>query len=479
MRKPLRDVSNAKTATKSANIHKKISANDGGQAGDDSLDRLLLAHSDLSTLLRQIDELVVQALQLKGNDRRKEIKQFADVLSDMQTSLKPWVSRFQKAVLSQSTGPENKSEQLEERKALDVSKECTNIAAESPEEAKWESLVSPSPLVSWRAGCNAENGRQLFLLTPLPQKKASLSKYQASSLRAVEMIPSDEVAHPLSLPDSVGNLGNDLQEAASAKPNPKMAFNIEMTKTAADNLQSDCASPEKVSNKNCSLIIMTPCMKMSPPKSCILLEPESAFSAKKNHVVHRATPYPTEVHKYSVSQDSESSSDQSSDDLKLKYPELYGISKENLRKKMEAEDSPNWIVSPPKTCVIMDPSNEPLLKNHSDNCLLLKTTAVSNRECDFSAIKTKGCRGDHATTTSKNELQGITRTLDLAEFTPMMKEPMSSFRMGKHPGENTLKKELWTRFEAASTRGGCVNSSLLQNTTKKGFLDILDEASDA
>lgn len=57
---------------------------------------------------------------------------------------------------------------------------------------------------------------------------------------------------------------------------------------------------------------------------------------------------------------------------------------------------------------------------------------------------------------------------------------MSSFRLGKHPGENTLKKELWTRFEAASSHGVCFNtSSLLQNSTKKGFLDILDEASDA
>ncbi|KAH6782323.1 hypothetical protein C2S52_000948 [Perilla frutescens var. hirtella] len=470
MRKPLRDVSNAMTAIKSANIYKKIYADDQGQAGDDSLDRLLLVHSDLSTLLRQIDELVVQALQSKGNDGGKDIKQFADVLSDMQTSLKPWVSRFQKTVLSQSTGPENKSEHSEERKALGVSKECANTAVESPEETKWESLVSPSPLVSWRAGCNTENGRQLFLLTPLPQKKASVSKYQASYLRAVENIPSDEVAHPLSLSDSVGNLGNDLQDV-SAKPNPKMAFNIEMTEAAVDNLLTDCASPEKVSNKNCSLFIMTPCMKMSPPKSCILLESVSAFPGKKNHVVHRATPFPARVHSYSESQDSESSSDQSSDDLKLKYPELYGINKDNLHKKMEAGDSPNWIVSPPKTCVIMDPSNEPLLKNRSDNCL--------HEEGDFFAIKTDECQGNHATT-SKNKLQGIIRTLDLAEFTPMMmKEPMSSFRMGKHPGENTLKKELWTRFEAASTHGICANSSLLQNTTKKGFLDILDEVSDA
>lgn len=61
----------------------------------------------------------------------------------------------------------------------------------------------------------------------------------------------------------------------------------------------------------------------------------------------------------------------------------------------------------------------------------------------------------------------------------MMKEPMSSMRMGKHPGENTLKKELWMKFEAATAHDFCLNGSLLQESTKKGFLDILDEASDA
>lgn len=41
-----------------------------------------------STHWLQIDELVVQALQLTSNNGRKEIKQFADVLSATQTSLK-------------------------------------------------------------------------------------------------------------------------------------------------------------------------------------------------------------------------------------------------------------------------------------------------------------------------------------------------------------------------------------------------------
>ncbi|XP_047963274.1 uncharacterized protein LOC125207818 [Salvia hispanica] len=480
MRKPLRDVSNAKAANKSASIYNKISKDDGGKAGGDSLDRLLLVHSELR---RQIDELVAEALKLKGNDRRDEIKQFAETLSDMQTSLKPWVSIFQKAALSQSTVPEkNTSAEPVETKALYVSKENTNTAAESPEETKFESLVSPSPLVSWRAGCNTESGRQLFLLTPMPQKKAFSSKHHVSSLHEVEKIPLDEAAHLVYLSDAVQNLGNDLNGGLSAKPTPKVAFDTEKTKAVVDKPVTDCASPEKASTTNYSLFVMTPCMKMSPPKSCILLESVSAFSRKKVQAVHKSTPFPTRVHRFSDSQDSESdsesSSDQSSDDLKLKYPELYGIRKENTQKKMAAEDSPNWIVSPPKTCAVMDPSNEPSFKNEADHCLPLKTSVVSNQVAHFPTMKTKECQGRHATT-SKTKLQDVIRTLDLAEVTPMMKAPMSSMRMGKHPGENTLKKELWMKFEAVSSLDFRFNGSLVQDSTKKGFLDALDEVSDA
>ena len=62
------------------------------------------------------------------------------------------------------------------------------------------------------------------------------------------------------------------------------------------------------------------------------------------------------------------------------------------------------------------------------------------------------------------------------ENTPLWKEPESTIRMGKRPGENTLKKELWMRFEAASTSGLCLNIPVLKETTEKGFLERLDEA---
>ncbi|KAL0354626.1 UNVERIFIED_CONTAM: hypothetical protein Sradi_3909500 [Sesamum radiatum] len=475
-RKPLRDVSNAKTAFKSANIFKKPEEN-GGKTGDDSLDRLLLAHSDLSFILRQIDELVVQAIQLTSNKGRKEIKQFADVLSDMQTSLKPWVPRFQKALSSQSTGPENKPEQSMESTVVYVPKESIDDVTESPEQTKWESLVSPSPLVSWRAECNTEGGRQLFLLTPLPQTKAFSSKCQASSIPSFDNVKSADIPHPVSLFDSLGNLGNDLPESISAKPPRKKVLDIEANKAVA-NLDTKCASPENYTKTNCSVFITTPCLKMSPPKSCILLEPVSEFSKKKNQGVYKSTPYPTGVHNSSESLDSESSSNQTSDDLKVKYPELFGINLNNLGNRKVAEDSPNWIVSPPKTCVIMEPLDEKLLTYLDGNILLPKTTTVHNQQNNLSSVNKSHYQGDSGIA-MKTHQQDISNALGLDESTPMIKEPASSFRMGKHPGENTLKKELWTKFEAATTHGIRFNGSILQKTAEKGFLDRLDEASDA
>ncbi|TQE12200.1 hypothetical protein C1H46_002125, partial [Malus baccata] len=41
----------------------------------------------------------------------------------------------------------------------------------------------------------------------------------------------------------------------------------------------------------------------------------------------------------------------------------------------------------------------------------------------------------------------------MIESTPIWKEAESVVRVGKYPGENTLKRELWTKFEVASING--------------------------
>lgn len=74
-------------------------------------------------------------------------------------------------------------------------------------------------------------------------------------------------------------------------------------------------------------------------------------------------------------------------------------------------------------------------------------------------------------------MQPLDGSFTIIEGTPIWKQSESIIRRSKHPGENTLKKELWTKFEAASTNEIRNNVSVIQETTGKGFLDRLDEVS--
>ena len=60
------------------------------------------------------------------------------------------------------------------------------------------------------------------------------------------------------------------------------------------------------------------------------------------------------------------------------------------------------------------------------------------------------------------------------ESTPIWKQAGSVVvHKGKPPGENTLKRELWMKFEAASTNELSIDDSV----TQKRLLYLLDEAS--
>ncbi|CAI9753779.1 unnamed protein product [Fraxinus pennsylvanica] len=476
-RKPLRDVSSAKTgnkylSVKSANNCKKTLEG----IGDDSLDRLLVVHSDLSSLMHQIDELVVQGLQLPSKKEKKELDSFADVLSEMHILLKPWVSRFQKVLSSQLTGTENKSEPLA-RKEVSVVNKDISVAVESPEKTRWESLISPSPLVSWRTDCNTEGGRQLFLLTPLPRPKAFSSKCQASSKSAFEKITSDAIAYPSSLSHKAAKKGGDhALEDISVEQTETDVLDFEITKTGC-NLESECASPAKFSRANCSMLVMTPSWKVSPPKSCVLLEPVSEFPKKDNQRVQKSTPFPIEVKNSSASAKSESSSSPMSHNLAVKYPELFGIKLAHNfgNSKKGVQESPDLLMSPPKTCVIMEPPDDKLLTNISSNFLPPKTPLLHGQQALMSFMKEIDHQDDHCAA-GKICPQDVGSRLEIVECTPVVKEPESSIRVRKHPGENTLKKELWTKFEAVSTHGIRFNVDVIQKTAEKGFLDRLDEA---
>ncbi|KAL6972753.1 hypothetical protein U1Q18_026926 [Sarracenia purpurea var. burkii] len=417
-----------------------------------------------------IDELVMQALKVKSIRKKgsKDIESFTHVLSEIQYSLKPWAPRFQKALSSHSIGSENQLGQSLVSRTVPSKNEDKNNIVHSPTQTKLESLVSPSPLVSWRADCTIEGGRQLFLLTPLPRPKAFSSKLQGSSRPAIGKIPS--------LVAISRDAKDELLEGAVMKPSPSKVSDSFVAKKEST-IDFQFVSPPKLSKKDCSVLVMTPCLKMSPPKSCVLLEPISEVSHKDHHGVRKSTPFPVGIQDFSGSETSESSSGEVSDNLALKYPELFGIQPPQKlgigRKNNGVEASPNWFMSPPKTCVLMEPSDEKSLAEATINCQLPRTACVQNQPTYFSSVNRQGVRTNHCLTRFySQEPECSSKQI---ESTPVWKEPGSTFQTGKHPGENTLKKELWTKFEAASTHGIRFSVSVLEETAQKGFLDRLDE----
>ncbi|CAH9052585.1 unnamed protein product [Cuscuta europaea] len=400
-RMPLRNLSNSKTGARGFSRSSKtkmklpgMKEHEVASVCDNSLDRLLLVHSDLSSIVGQIDELVVKALKSKKGF--KEINSFADFLSEMQASLKLWLPRFQKSFADPST-PENVSEEPP----------VSNDDLDNPE--KWDSMVCSSPLVSWRGDCTSGSDMQPFLMTPLHQQPKGFS----TKLR--EEVGTDKIAMMPSAFDEMRDAGeNNL--LGSAKPETPF-------------------------------ILMTPCLKVSPPKSCIVLEPVSEYHHHKGNLKsHRSTPYHVAVKSLSGSQDSDSS-----DDHAMKYPELLGIKVGNKFEKRWKLGEELSKLSPPKTCVLLEPA-----EHVATDCMVSKTSVNPNQE---------NCSPKH------NHTQG---KCELVESTPMTKEPEMNTQ--QHLGESTLKRELWTLFEEASKQPIHFHPpSVLKMNLQKGFLDRLED----
>ncbi|KVI05953.1 uncharacterized protein LOC112510193 [Cynara cardunculus var. scolymus] len=438
-RKPLRDVSNGGFKPSHGNsVLKKPNPDTKQQdpvttCGGDPLDRLLLVHSDLSALIHQIDELVVQALEQKVRNK-KEIESFAQVLYEMQTSLKPWISRFKKVYSTHTTGSENQfGTSLMSKKITPSINEDTNKALDSPDIYKLDDfLVSPSPLVSWRADGAAEGGRNLFLLTPLPRPTAFSSKLKESSKLVFEKITNDV---------TVGPVAQKLNNGIEVKPMLSDPVATDVKSTVA----LEFSSPEKMVRRNDSLVVSTPYLKMSPPKSCILLEPASEYCKKTIIGTKIPTMAPVGGGR---SGDSEPSSSQPSGHLAMKYPEIFGIRPitklRNARKAVEA--SPNWCMSPPKTCILLEPSDDGVIQDVQTNLA------------------------------NVGGIQSVVSRNEVIDNTPMCKDLDTTVLRGRRAGENTLKRELWMRFEAA-TADVTVEQEIPKCHINKGFMDLLEEVS--
>ncbi|OMO70956.1 hypothetical protein CCACVL1_18545, partial [Corchorus capsularis] len=369
VRKPLRDLSNNYNSSvrsfSKSEIPKKKMVEKAKNQNHGSLDRLLLVQSDLSS---QIDELVAEAFKLKDTSEhgRKEIESFTNVLLEMISSLKPWVPRFQKSLSSPAWETKDKSGyglKTETVPFVNVNlneEECFEVG--SPEENTLDSLISPSPLVSWRANdCTVERGRQLFLLTPLPMSKALSSKRHDSSKSVFEQTVSKSTLELPSFLNIPKDENDDLLEGVVIEPTPMKPSDSAVPETQKT-LKCGFVSSPVFPKREHSMLVMTPCLKMSPPKSCVLLEPIKESSHRGDCAMHKSTPFPVGIKNCGLS---ESSGSDDSEDLTMRYPELLGIQrtyKSGIGKK-DLESSPTWLFSPPKSCILLEPPDEKSLDN--------------------------------------------------------------------------------------------------------------------
>lgn len=335
--------------------------------------------------------------------------------------MQPWVPRFQKVFSHPSKASDDGIGQSLANESNVLVNDTESNVIDSPDHSQVQDLISPSPLVSWRAGCNIERGRQLFLLTPLPISKSLSSKHVEYSKSILSGMTSSILngAQPCfiacgdlneNLPEgngiesksSVGEpsgsdltkLGQNLLEGNGIEPSGVEPSGSDLTQVGTTH-QRGFASPAVLSKKNVSMLIMTPCLKMSPPKSCVLLEPISESSHKDKRRQYRATPFPVGAQDYSSGSDA-------SDGLALKYPELLGIQRAHRSgtRKKEVEASPDWFMSPPKTCVLLEPSDSQSVESAAcDKIDPPMTSGVLNLQLKSSSVSKgindiDGCHDD-------------------------------------------------------------------------------------
>lgn len=255
------------------------------------------------------------------------------------------------------------------------------------EELDLGSLISPSPLVSWRGNYRVESGRQLFLLTPLPKVKELSSNCPGPSKSVSEKVPHmGTPCRTLSLPPLMtvsGNFHGDVLDGVEFMPTSTNILKsaVTITERVPDR---GFISPSKFSNeknRDRSMLLMTPLLKMSPPKTCRFLEPvPESFQQNKNDMI-KCAPLASGVKDSDESLSSEKSSSHVSGRLASKYPELFGIqlTHKSAINRRDVEASLDWFFSPPKTCILMEPPDEKFITNPA-GCDLFSNNDVCDEQ---------------------------------------------------------------------------------------------------
>ncbi|KAJ3678952.1 hypothetical protein LUZ61_021116 [Rhynchospora tenuis] len=478
LRRPMADVSNEGYDNQTG-FHRK-EANQTVECKS-SLDRLLLVRSDLSDLTSQVDKLVAQALKQKEISKKgyQEIEAFIGFLSGMCSSLKPWFPRIQQALASTTTvtskdqskkhstpypvktkltskteTPHNLtvSQSLTNTDSFTSKKEIESHKTPHPYKKPLESLlksktnssqlglgVSPSPLVSWRADhCTViDGGKQLFILTPLQKLQLQASKpvlptKQLTVVRDTHKVKKlENNVHTTILPYN-----------STVKANERLG----VTPTESRSRLRFCSTSKAILPTKPAPILPGPCTSKNCEKDVTNMVPtservhEAGLSSLTKSVLSNKSI--TKVPDVSMDKIQEKHEENGLPNTKpIHEPKV-------INRKKDFSDMLDWFFSPPKTCVLMEPDE----KRASED----KRPKELSTPVDKSNRNNDDCEKSLVSTPSNNLYMSATCT---------------------KKGEATLKRELWTRFDAISTGDLKLNTDVFQKKDGKGFLDMLDEAS--
>lgn len=168
------------------------------------------------------------------------------------------------------------------------------------------------------------------------------------------------------------------------------------------------------------------------------------------------------------------------------------------RSKDKDEEALEWFLSPPKTCILMDPnhgSNPSVIEDSSSSCrdpkIDVTVDSVDSMAAQGDCNMPKCFRGSEKSDNlrGKNDFDETLEWFLSPPKTCTVMEPLKDVKVPPTPvidddsvlksrraGENTLKKELWTKFQAVSMGRSFYKDSVLKRTGKKGFMDMLEEA---
>ena len=161
-------------------------------------------------------------------------------------------------------------------------------------------------------------------------------------------------------------------------------------------------------------------------------------------------------------------------DLASRYPDLYGFNLPtgDVRRRRETDEALDWFLSPLKTCVLMDPSPT------DDKPIPVPVPAKDNKsliDSPWKGLESNKLKGRQELS-DDNPIQTPAVHSKALLGTPW-KGLESTNLKGRHAGETTLKKELWTRFEAVSTDDLHFDKSVFQKSDGRRFIDMLEEES--